>query len=56
MTPAERRALLGDAVIERIHREVAETPAPSEDVIASLRMILTRPAGCSPTATQATAA
>lgn len=45
MTAAERRALLGDAVIEQIHERVAEAPEPTADVIAKLRRILTRPAG-----------
>lgn len=44
MTPAERRALLGDDVIARIHREVAAAPAPTAEVIARLRRILTHPA------------
>lgn len=49
MTPAERRrALLGDDVIEHIHREVAAALAeapPSQELISKLRRILTRPAG-----------
>lgn len=47
MTPAERRALLGDDAIAQIHREVeralAEAP-PSPELLARLRPILTRPA------------
>ncbi|MFE0376206.1 hypothetical protein ACFW1M_11580 [Streptomyces inhibens] len=41
MTPAERRALLGDEVIAHIRKEVAAAPPPSAGVIASLRPILT---------------
>jgi len=41
---AERRRLLGDAVIADIHRQVAEAPEPTPDVIDALRRILTRPA------------
>lgn len=44
MNAAERRRLLGDDVIADIHRQVAEAPAPTPDVIADLRRILTRPA------------
>lgn len=45
MTREERRRLLGDDVIAQIHARVAEAPEPSEDVIADIRRILTRPAG-----------
>lgn len=44
MTRAERRALLGDAVIEQIHRRVAAAPPPDAELIAALRPILTNPA------------
>ncbi|MEE4598283.1 hypothetical protein V2J94_41680 [Streptomyces sp. DSM 41524] len=53
MTPAERRALLGDDVIDHIHREVEEALAeapPTPEVLAALRRILTRPAGRLPVA------
>jgi len=45
MNAAQRRALLGDAVIEHIHELVAAAPEPSPEVIDKLRRILTRPAG-----------
>lgn len=44
MTPAQRRALLGDALIEHIHTEVAAAPPPTPEVIDRLRLILARPA------------
>lgn len=44
MRAAERRRLLGDAVIADIHRQVAEAPAPTPELIDHLRRILTRPA------------
>jgi hypothetical protein len=53
MTREERRRILGDAVIEHIHRQVAAAPAPTDEVIAKLRRILTRPAGRSDGATAA---
>jgi hypothetical protein len=40
MTPAERRALLGDDVIAHIHAEVDAAPAPTGEVLARLRPIL----------------
>lgn len=45
MSPEERRALLGDDVIEHIRKEVAAAPPPPQDVIDRLRLILTRPGG-----------
>jgi SepF-like predicted cell division protein (DUF552 family) len=45
MNAAERRAILGDAVIAQIHELVAAAPEPSPEVIDKLRRILTRPAG-----------
>lgn len=45
MTAAERRALLGDATVAHIHREVEQAPTPAPTVIADLRRVLTRPAG-----------
>jgi hypothetical protein len=44
MTREERRALLGDDVIARIHEEVAAAPEASPELIDELRPILTRPA------------
>ena len=44
MNAAERRRLLGDAVIADIDRQVAEAPEASPDLIEDLRRILTRPA------------
>lgn len=43
MTPAERRALLGDDVIAHIHARVAAAPPPTPALIGELRAILTRP-------------
>lgn len=41
MTGAERRALLGDTVIEQIHERVAQATGPvPEEVIDELRRIL----------------
>ncbi len=40
MTPEQRRALLGDAVIARIHAEVAAAPEPGPELISRLRPIL----------------
>lgn len=45
MKAAERRRILGDAYIADLHRQVAEAPDPTPDVIDTLRRILTRPAG-----------
>lgn len=45
MTREERRAILGDAVIEHIHREVEKAPPPPPELIAALRRIFSRPAG-----------
>ncbi|MFH9248180.1 hypothetical protein ACH4LK_22460 [Streptomyces lydicus] len=49
MTPAERRALLGDELIAHIRKEVAAAPPPTRELIARLRPILTssRPAATS---------
>ncbi|WP_228981450.1 hypothetical protein [Streptomyces sp. DH12] len=47
-TAEERRQILGDDVIEHIHREVAAAPAPTAEVITNLRRILTRPADGAP--------
>ncbi|MGW0495089.1 hypothetical protein ACWD0Z_06500 [Streptomyces sp. NPDC003007] len=44
MRAAERRALLGDAVIAQIRERVAAAPKPPADVIDALRPILARPA------------
>lgn len=40
MTREERRALLGDEVIARIHEEVAAAPEPGPELISRLRLIL----------------
>jgi hypothetical protein len=48
MTREERRTLLGDAVYsaaERQGRAAATTAPPSPELLARLRLILTRPAG-----------
>lgn len=50
---AERRALLGDQVIEHIHECVAAAPEPTPEVIDCLRRILTRPANRIPQSRQA---
>lgn len=44
MTREERRALLGDAVIEHIHECVKDAPPPPQHVIDSLRRVFSRPA------------
>ncbi|MFF9554536.1 hypothetical protein ACF1DY_01710 [Streptomyces albus] len=41
MSPEERRRFLGDAVIQQIHDEVREAPAPPAEVLDALRPILT---------------
>lgn len=45
MTREERRALLGDEVIERIRKRVAEAPDPSPELVEKLRRIFARPGG-----------
>lgn len=45
MDREQRRRLLGDEVIAHIHQCVAEAPEPSDEVVAKLRRIMTRPAG-----------
>lgn len=40
MTREQRRALLGDEVIERIHEEVEAAPEPGAELISRLRLIL----------------
>lgn len=45
MNREERRAILGDEVIARIHARVAEAPEPSDELVETLRRIMTRPAG-----------
>ncbi len=54
MTREERRALLGDDVIKHIHECVDKAPAPSQEVLDTLRRIFARPAGRA-TATQPSA-
>jgi hypothetical protein len=48
VSPAERRALLGDDVIAHIHGVVDEAPEPTPEVIDSLRRIFTQPLGAVP--------
>ncbi|MFD8577214.1 hypothetical protein ACFV1H_18015 [Streptomyces virginiae] len=43
MTPEERRALLGDDVIEHIRQLVAAAPPPDAELVAALRPIFTNP-------------
>ncbi|MET8475378.1 hypothetical protein ABZY90_19820 [Streptomyces sp. NPDC006422] len=40
MSPAERRRLLGDRVIDHIRQEVAAAPSPDQQLIDTLRRIL----------------
>lgn len=51
MSPAERRALLGDDVIAHIHNVVDEAPEPTPEVIEALRRIFTQPLGALPVET-----
>lgn len=48
MSPAERRALLGDDVIAHIHEVVDDAPEPTPEVIEILRRIFTQPLGAAP--------
>lgn len=49
MTPAEqRRALLGDDVIEQIRERVKLAPDPSPELVEELRRIFTNPGGSTP--------
>lgn len=48
MTREERHALLGEEVITHIHARVAAAPEPSDELVAELRRIMTRPGGCVP--------
>ncbi|MBQ1122586.1 hypothetical protein [Streptomyces sp. B15] len=43
MTREQRRALLGDTVIEQIRADVEAAPAPPADVLDLLRPIFARP-------------
>lgn len=45
MTREERHALLGPEMVAWIHQRVKEAPEPSDEAVAGLRRILTRPAG-----------
>jgi hypothetical protein len=45
VSPEQRRAILGDAVIEHINEVVDAAPAPTPEVVESLRHIFTRPLG-----------
>jgi hypothetical protein len=59
VTAAERRAILGDAVIDRIHAEadaaIAEYP-PTDELLSQLRPILTAPANRRPATAERQAA
>ncbi|NED73319.1 hypothetical protein G3I51_13400 [Streptomyces sp. SID9944] len=48
MTPAERRALLGDKAITHIHEAVDAAPEPMPEVVDDLRRIFTRPLAAAP--------
>jgi hypothetical protein len=48
MSPAERRALLGDQVIAHIHDVVDAAPEPTSEVVEGLRRIFTQPLGSAP--------
>lgn len=43
MNREERRAILDDDVIEHIRQLVAAAPEPSDELVAELRRIMTRP-------------
>lgn len=45
MSPAERRAILGDEILAHIDALVEAAPEPSPEVVDHLRRIMTRPAG-----------
>jgi hypothetical protein len=51
MTAAERRALLGDAVIAHIHAEVDAAPEPGPETVEALRRIFSQPQGAAPVRT-----
>ncbi|MFL1904828.1 hypothetical protein ACJWDR_37850 [Streptomyces tauricus] len=53
MTREERRAILGDKVIQRIHERVALAPDPTPELVEELRRIFTGPAGRVPAARRA---
>ena len=48
MTREERRAILGDEMVAKIRARVAEAPEPSDELVESLRRIMTRPGGAVP--------
>jgi hypothetical protein len=48
MTPEERRAILGDEIIEHINAVVDAAPDPTPEVVEALRRIFTRPLGPAP--------
>jgi hypothetical protein len=52
VSPEERRALLGNDVIEHLRAEVAAAPPPPPDVIDRLRVIFTHPGRRTPAADQ----
>ena len=45
MTREERRAILGDEAIAKIHARVDMAPDPSPELVEELRRIWTRPGG-----------
>jgi hypothetical protein len=53
MTREERLAILGPDTVASIHARVKEAPEPSDELVAELRRIMTRPAGEVPQRTPA---
>jgi hypothetical protein len=45
MNRDERLALLGPEIVAHIHKRVDEAPDPSPELVATLRRIMTNPAG-----------
>ncbi|MFF9264067.1 MULTISPECIES: hypothetical protein [Streptomyces] len=45
MTREERLAILGPEAVAAIHARVREAPEPSDEVVQTLRRIMTRPGG-----------
>ncbi|MFI8360776.1 hypothetical protein ACIGD1_11510 [Streptomyces sp. NPDC085612] len=56
MSPEERRALLGNDVIEHIRQLVAAAPPPDAELVAALRPIFTNPGNPAPAAAASTPA
>ncbi|MEH0627888.1 hypothetical protein [Streptomyces stelliscabiei] len=48
MTPEQRRAILGDEIIEHINAVVDAAPDPTPEVVEALRRIFPRPLGAVP--------